>query len=386
MTRSKKPFGRATGFPMSSSGHPCVSFRRCIFPLSTFHFPLCAILIALLSCSRAPEPAPPPPPITQEKSSDSVRVTLTLDRGSITTAQVANLSIRASVAPGFRIREPQIPRSLPEGLTVREDRAEPPAVGADGWSVSQRRVTIEPFLPGEAEFPSLTFEAEPAAKPSGVSAGALSLATDPIRINVTSVLAPGQESEGLAPIKDVAEPSPAPGRTWWLFGGVAAFALAAALIGWLMLRRQSVAERPPPLIPAHELALRRLDALLAQGLIERGSIKPFYERASHILRQYIEDRFGLHAPERTTEEFLNESRASALLTEGDVALLERFLEHCDLVKFAKLPATPEQAGLAVATVRDFIERTRAADRLVVAEDGVLISATPDSDRSGGASP
>ena len=30
--------------------------------------------------------------------------------------------------------------------------------------------------------------------------------------------------------------------------------------------------------------------------------KEFYERISGILRHYIEDRFDLHAPERTTEE------------------------------------------------------------------------------------
>ena len=38
----------------------------------------------------------------------------------------------------------------------------------------------------------------------------------------------------------------------------------------------------------------------------KGRIKEFYERISNILRHYIEHRFDLHAPERTTEEFLYE--------------------------------------------------------------------------------
>ncbi len=345
------------------------------------------IMIALVGCDRAPEAAPAPPsPVVQEKSASSIRVVLSLDQASINTAQIARLTLRVSAAPGFRIREPEIPRTLPGGLTIREERVEGPSIGADGWSVTQRRLAIEPFLPGEAEFPALVFEVEPASKPDGLNAGTASLATDPVAITITSVLTPGREAEGLAPIKDVAEPPPSPARLWWIAGGAAAIVAAIALVTWLIRRRRfAPADRPPPLITAHELALRRLNELMAQRLIERGLIKPFYESASLILRRYIEDRFGLHAPERTTEEFLLESRASALLSEGDVAALERFLEHCDLVKFAKLPATPEQASGAVDTVRDFIERTRSADRLVLSENGAAQSSSSGS-QTGGSEP
>ena len=46
---------------------------------------------------------------------------------------------------------------------------------------------------------------------------------------------------------------------------------------------------------------------------EAGRIKEFYQRISDILRHYIENRFGLHAPERTTEEFLVELKPSEVL-------------------------------------------------------------------------
>jgi hypothetical protein len=107
--------------------------------------------------------------------------------------------------------------------------------------------------------------------------------------------------------------------------------------------------------------------LLSRRLVEAGRFKEFYDDASLILRRYIEDRFGLHAPERTTEEFLNETRASAVLMDEDVRILRKFLSHCDMVKFAAvIPSTPEAEGVA-ATVREFVDRTKDAERVVQVE-------------------
>ena len=70
-----------------------------------------------------------------------------------------------------------------------------------------------------------------------------------------------------------------------------------------LLRRKAGAEREEK-IPAHEQAYRELERLLARELIEKGQVKEFYAGVSGVLRRYIENRFGLKAPERTTEEFL----------------------------------------------------------------------------------
>ena len=111
----------------------------------------------------------------------------------------------------------------------------------------------------------------------------------------------------------------------------------------------------PP--PPHEVAYRELDALLAENLIGRGLAKLFYVRLSNILRHYIENRFGLRAPESTTEEFLIALRASEALERRHKDLLRRFLEHCDLVKFAKLKPSTDQIEGAVTSCREFIKQT-----------------------------
>jgi hypothetical protein len=56
---------------------------------------------------------------------------------------------------------------------------------------------------------------------------------------------------------------------------------------------------------------------------------------SNTLRLYLEERFNLRAPERTTEEFLVELRTSRHLTVDQKQSLGEFLESCDLVKFAR---------------------------------------------------
>jgi len=80
-------------------------------------------------------------------------------------------------------------------------------------------------------------------------------------------------------------------------------------------------------IPAHEIAFRALQELVADNPAEKGEVKLFYQRLSHILRCYIENRFSLHAPEQTTEEFLDNLRSSEDLNRRYNSLLKSFLEH-----------------------------------------------------------
>jgi hypothetical protein len=113
------------------------------------------------------------------------------------------------------------------------------------------------------------------------------------------------------------------------------------------------------MIPAHEVAYQRLRELVAQDLVAQGMIKEFYERISNILRHYIEDRFDLRAPERTTEEFLFELGSSSALEGADKERLREFMTHCDLVKFAKFQPEAAQIQRTFDLVKEFIEKTRS---------------------------
>ena len=78
---------------------------------------------------------------------------------------------------------------------------------------------------------------------------------------------------------------------------------------------------------------------------------------SDTVRYYLEERFEIRAPERTTEEFLRELRSTDRLLKDQKESLGEFLASCDLVKFAKYePGETELRGLHGSALR-LVEET-----------------------------
>jgi hypothetical protein len=143
---------------------------------------------------------------------------------------------------------------------------------------------------------------------------------------------------------------------WEWLGWLATGLLAAGLI-WLAVRwwrrRRAAAAVPTVVIPPHARARTRLRDALAW----LSQPKPFCILISDTLRVYLEERFEWRAPERTTEEFLDELQDSPRLTLTQKQSLADFLTRCDLVKFARdQPGEPELRELLEAALR-LVEQT-----------------------------
>jgi hypothetical protein len=168
--------------------------------------------------------------------------------------------------------------------------------------------------------------------------------------NAVSALA-GQGTNDLRDIKPPVEI--ASGWAWaaWLLGSLVLLALLYFAWRYWQKNRGKVAAPPP--VPAHVRARQKLAdalALIAQP-------KAFCIAVSDTLRWYLEERFDFRAPERTTEEFLHELKATTLLTPDQKDSLVEFLNQCDLVKFAKYePGESELRGLHASAVR-LVEET-----------------------------
>lgn len=164
---------------------------------------------------------------------------------------------------------------------------------------------------------------------------------------------------GAEMLRDIKGPVHVPNSYAWL-GWVLAAVLAAlaAWHVWKKLRARKPAVSKAIVIPPHRRAkeqLRRASELMSDPYA-------FCSLVSTVVRGYIEDRFELRAPERTTEEFLDELRRTSLLHVEHKRLLEEFLTRCDLVKFARHePTQPELQALLDAALRFIDETTLAAE-------------------------
>jgi hypothetical protein len=184
-----------------------------------------------------------------------------------------------------------------------------------------------------------------------------SLALAAARTNTgAAVVVPPQTSAPAVPtqLRDIRGPVEITSWTdWAIRGAVALAALALLAAAWWWWRRKRPAPAPPRLVPPDERARERLAAALA--FIEQP--ERFCTTVSEIARTYLEERFGLKAPERTTEEFLAELPRNAVLEARHKALLSDFLTSTDLVKFARFePSCRELEELHGAALR-LVEET-----------------------------
>lgn len=181
-------------------------------------------------------------------------------------------------------------------------------------------------------------------------------------------------------IRDIKPPVAIPSGwewVWWALGALAV--LAVLLLLWRLWKKRRSRIRVAPPVPAHVRARRVLEEAL--GLITQP--KPFCTLVSDTVRVYLEERFDFRAPERTTEEFLLELQGTNLLTVAQKEWLGKFLESCDLVKFAKYePGEPELRELhssALKLVEETEPRETETEGAGVArvEPGVAPDSSPD---------
>jgi hypothetical protein len=147
----------------------------------------------------------------------------------------------------------------------------------------------------------------------------------------------------------------------YIFVGLLLIALIILYIRYLQKKRQvnETVDKPvAPLIPAHLVALEKLDELVREKLWQQGKIKLYYSRLTDIIRQYIELRFGVPAMEETTEDIIRDFKRDGYINEGIRNELKVLLELADLVKFAKWNPVAEEHEASQQAAYDFILRTK----------------------------
>lgn len=232
-------------------------------------------------------------------------------------------------------------------FTPREDIA-------DDGVVFVQRYTLQAPMSGRHRIPQLRVEFFDERDPDA-NRKAKELLTDELAFTVASVLPAGQPLGELRPARASLEELQGSWlrRHWpWLVLGLVVVAgLVVGVVGWM--RRAEERAR----LTAFDRAVARLERLAQRGLPTADAADAWYVELSDIVRRYIEERFGLRAPELTTEEFLVEAGRSAELTAAHRALLSAFLATCDRVKFARYSPGEEESQQALDEARRFLNET-----------------------------
>lgn len=137
--------------------------------------------------------------------------------------------------------------------------------------------------------------------------------------------------------------------------------LAALVVGVVMfIQRRNAARRAAHgaqvAAHAHEDALAELER--ARALMSPENSRPYGIEVSAIVRRYIERRFSIVAPRRSTEEFLIEAAASAKMEPAHRQLLAEFLGTCDFLKFARARAELSELEAQHQAAVRFVTETR----------------------------
>lgn len=277
-------------------------------------------------------------------AADTLQVEARLATNNILIGDIAALHVKVRHPAGAIVELPELSRE--QRIVVREIR--PSEQKEPG--LSRYTVFLTSFQPGSHTL-------APTGQVSALVAGSnlLHAAFPEVTLRVESLLS--DTNAALAGIKPpVRWKRPLPWRILW---GAVAAAVAAALVagGVIWWRRRAATIVLPPPIPPHERALQALQELLARQWIEQENVEPFYVELSGIARRYIEDRFGLRAPEQTTEEFIRSTASSPLLASEHRDLATSFLEQCDLVKFARHRPGAQDMQAAFASAERLVRET-----------------------------
>lgn len=293
-----------------------------------------------------------------QKSNDTenrtfVEVAAHVDKNELTIGDKIKFGIQVKYKGDITIQFPEIGEQIGVFTIKKTGLAGTPEREKDGYLVVEREYVLSSYEIGRQTIPSLKI------KYKG-SPGDGEVATNEVIIDIKGVLKEGEIS---GDIKDILPPVGVPTSfkrlIVWISIGLGVLLLSGVICGlvYKFNKRSKIQEQQFIRRTPQEIAYGLLERLSKDDLIAKGLVKEYYYRITNILRHYIEDRFGLLAPERTTEEFLTEMAHTNQLDDTHKILIREFLERCDMVKYAKYGPSNFEIKETYDAAKRFIDET-----------------------------
>ncbi|MCH7590694.1 hypothetical protein IIB34_06625 [PVC group bacterium] len=278
---------------------------------------------------------------------DRVKVWASIDKTKVQVAKTVTLTISAQYPRNYQIRFPLLSVDI-DGLFIESvEKSEPLKVDPDMVFV-KKKYRLNTFVPGPYVIrPKIFVAVDPEGEFSEYK-------TPELFIDVVSLIGVDDTD-----IRDIKGPVEASMITLIVLGGIVLALLVFGVWWWLRSKKSKEEMKGVDLDPRpiHERALEELKRLEDSGLLEEDLYKEFYSGVSDIVRHYIEGRFSLNAPEQTTQEFLEATSRTHVITYEHRKLLQEFMSECDLVKFARFRPRLDEANHLLVQAREFIRST-----------------------------
>ncbi|MDE7346159.1 MAG: hypothetical protein K2N48_05415 [Muribaculaceae bacterium] len=290
----------------------------------------------------------------------SVKVTASLDSASIMMGRVDTLRLIVDREAAVQGVFPLFNKVMPGGyVTMFNDTVELGApiidtVSREGGRVIERlRVPVQVFDSGFYRFPSFVY----LTSVDSVGSNEVELSVVPVKVG---------ENDAISDYRDISDPSD---RSfwdwmpdwlydlWWMWLILMAVIVAAIYFGRKYRKTGkfiTLPEKPQP--KPWTVALERLENLKSKNLWENGMEKEYFTQLTDILRDYLNDRFGINAMEMTSRQIMQ-----TLADQADVrdhrGYVRKILDVADFVKFAKVRPLPADNVEAYENAVNFVKET-----------------------------
>lgn len=142
----------------------------------------------------------------------------------------------------------------------------------------------------------------------------------------------------------------------YIFGIQLAFLLTVLAVCLIRQYRRRGSAEDRPKDPAHIVALRKLDRYRGSQYWAPEKQKAFHSGVTDALREYMADRYGVSALERTTAEIFDDLKQTDIPKDLYDEMKQLF-EVSDFVKFAKLTVPDEDNAKVVPAAVRFVTST-----------------------------
>jgi len=327
----------------------------------------CFLILFVVACgSHATEPGPDPIPdppkdaITKPLESGPVKVTERVWPAKPNLGDPIYVRLDIDAAAGTSVKVPyqeageaRLGRFKVEAVSPPEDTRNP-----DGTQHQQQVYTLSASSSGKHRIPPLRLELVDArADHAGSAAGKTQeILTEEIPLEVAPVKT---EAIGAELKSGPGKLDPNVGGPPWMMILLGASALAVLGAGGvLLLRARKARAQVAARRSAYDEAVAKLGALEQRGAPDADTTDAWFVELSAIVRDYLEQRYEIRAPELTTEEFLQVASRDPNLKTDHRALLSTFLELADRVKFAGYRPDSAESVASLEVARTFVEDTR----------------------------